>query len=390
MSKISEAKNSRRIVRTFSWASFLNDMGSDMISSIWPLFVLSFTGVNMQILGLIDGIGGAIVSISQAVSGYLSDRLRKRKVFIWTGYLFAGFSRIGYALSITWHWLIPFRIMDRSGKMRGSPRDAIIADISTVQTRGRNFGFLRMMDNLGAVFGIIISILLIQYLGYKTVFMIAAIPSVLGALLVIFFIKERPFKKQNIFKGIHFSDLNKNFRLFLISSAIFALGSFSYSFLLIYAKNFGFSETFVPILYLIFTLMASIFSIPFGKLTDRIGRKKVVGISFLFWILTCLTLIFVRSYLGLIFIFILYGIHLAAKEVSQKTFVSELVPIEFRASGLGGFQMVIGLAALPSSFLAGFLWDRIGILVPLYFSLGLTIIAFFMLMFVKDTKRADN
>ena len=208
-----ESKESRRVVRTFSWASFLNDMGSDMIFAIWPIFVTSFTGVNMQILGLIDGIGDALVSVSQAVSGYVSDRLRKRKFFIWTGYSFAVISRIGYAFSTTWQWLIPFRIIDRSGKMRGSPRDAIIADVSTDENRGRNFGFLRMMDNLGAVFGIIFSILLIQYLGYKTVFMIATIPSILATLLIIFFIKERPLEKSKLFKGIRLSNLSKNFKL---------------------------------------------------------------------------------------------------------------------------------------------------------------------------------
>lgn len=359
-----------------------------MIFAIWPLFVTSFTGVNMAILGLIDGLGDAIVSISQAISGYYSDKLKIRKFFIWTGYAFSALSRVGYALSTAWQWLIPFRILDRSGKMRGSPRDAIIADASTNENRGKNFGFLRMMDNLGAVFGIIFSILLIQYLSYKTVFLIATIPSILATLLIIFFIKERPLTGTKLFKGIRLSNLNKNFRLFLLLSAIFALGSFSYSFLLIYAKNFGFQVTYVPVLYLIFTVVASILSIPFGKLTDKIGRKKVVGISFIAWAFTCLSLIFIRSYWGLILIFILYGIHLSAKDVSQRTFVSELVPEEFRASGLGGFQMVVGLAALPSSLFAGLLWDKIGLLTPLYVSLGLTVIAFLMLTFVKDTKKA--
>lgn len=340
----------------------------------------------MEILGLIDGIGEAIVSISQAVSGYVSDRLRKRKIFIWTGYALAVLSRIGYALSTTWHWLIPFRILDRSGKMRGSPRDAIIADVSTNENRGRNFGILRMMDNLGAVFGIIFAIIFIQYLGYKTVFLIATIPSVLATLLIIIFVKERPLAKTKLFKGIRLSNLNRNFRLFMLLSTIFALGSFSYSFLLIYAKNFGFAVTFVPVLYLIFTVVASILSIPFGKLADKIGRKKVVGISFLAWAFTCLALIFLRSNFGLIIIFILYGIHLSAKDVSQRTFVSELAPAQFRASGLGGFQMVVGLVALPSSLMAGFLWEKAGILVPLYFSIALTAIAFFLLLFIKDTK----
>jgi len=147
-----EKKETRKTVRTFAFASFLNDLGSDMIYPVWPLFVTSVLGANMAVLGFIDGLGEAIVSISQAASGYVSDRLRRRKIFIWTGYLFGSLSRIGYALTTLWQHLIPFKIMDRAGKIRGAPRDAIIADISTEENRGKNFGLLRAMDNLGEVF----------------------------------------------------------------------------------------------------------------------------------------------------------------------------------------------------------------------------------------------
>jgi len=135
-------KESRKVITIFSLASFLNDFGSDMIYPIWPLFVTSFLGANMAVLGFIDGLGDAIVSISQAVSGYLSDRVKKRKIFIWTGYLFGSMSRIGYALSTMWQYLVPFRILDRSGKIRGAPRDAIVADVSTKENRGKNLGYL--------------------------------------------------------------------------------------------------------------------------------------------------------------------------------------------------------------------------------------------------------
>jgi len=120
-----EKKETRKTVRTFAFASFLNDLGSDMIYPVWPLFVTSVLGANMAVLGFIDGLGEAIVSISQAASGYVSDRLRRRKIFIWTGYLFGSLSRIGYALSTLWQHLIPFKIMDMAGKIRGAPRDAI-------------------------------------------------------------------------------------------------------------------------------------------------------------------------------------------------------------------------------------------------------------------------
>jgi MFS family permease len=154
---------------TFALASFLNDFGSDMVYPIWPLFVTSILKADMAVLGFIDGLGDAVVSISQAISGYLADRLRRRKIFVWTGYLFGSASRIGYAFSTVWGYLIPFRILDRAGKMRGAPRDAIIADISTDENRGKNFGLLRAMDNLGAVCGIIVCVWFLSFFRVGTI-----------------------------------------------------------------------------------------------------------------------------------------------------------------------------------------------------------------------------
>ncbi len=377
-------KKTKKTIRTFGLASFLNDMGSDMIYPIWPLFVTSVLGANMTVLGLIDGLGEAVVSISKAFSGYMSDRLKKRKIFIWTGYLLGSLSRIGYALSTVWQHLIPFKIFDRAGKIRSAPRDAIIADISEKENRGKNFGFIRAMDHFGAVIGIIICILFFKYLGYKNLFLLAAIPSVIGALLILSLIKEKKPVKKEVHQKISFRNIDKNFKLFIFLSAIFALGSFSYSFLLIFAKEFGFQATFVPVLYLIFTAVASIFAIPFGKLADRIGRKSVLFLSYIFWALLCIIFIFIHSYIAIIASFILYGLHKGALEPVQKTFVSELAPVKYRASSLGGFQMVIGLSALPSSLIAGILWDKINLYTPFYLSLGLTILSSLILLFVKE------
>ncbi len=357
-----------------------------MIYPIWPLFVTSVLGANMAVLGFIDGLGDAIVSISQAISGYISDRIRKRKFFVWLGYFFGALSRIGYALSSSWQHLIPFRILDRAGKMRGAPRDATIADVSTNENRGRNFGLLRAMDNLGAVCGITVCILFFGLLGYKKLFLIAAIPSIIGALLILFLIKEKKIADISIYKGLSFKDLDRNFKLFLFLSSLFSLGSFSYSFLLVYAKEFGFSVVFVPVLYLIFTAVASVFSLPFGKLSDKIGRKSLLSFSYILWGLVCLNLIFFQSHLPIIFAFVLYGLHRGALEPAQKTFVSEISPTKYRASGLGVFQMVTGLCALPASFIAGMLWDKISIFTPFYFSLILTLLSITMLMFVKESK----
>lgn len=379
-----EQKETKKTIRTFALASFLNDMGSDMIYPIWPLFVTTVLGANMAVLGFIDGLGDALVSVSQAASGYLSDRIRKRKVFVWLGYFFGALSRIGYAFTPTWQQLIPFRVLDRAGKMRGAPRDAIIADVSSDKDRGRNFGILRAMDNFGAVCGIIICMLFVSKLGYRNLFLLAAIPSAIGALMIFFVVKEKETSGTKVFKGFSLKSIDFNFGLFLCLSAFFALGSFSYSFLLVFAGKAGFSPVFVPVLYLIFTVFAALFSFPFGKLADRIGRKKVLFISFIFWMAVCLIFILNRSYPAIILGFVLYGLHKAALEPVQKTIVSELAPKEYRASSLGAFQMVVGLCALPASFAAGLLWDKIGIFSPFYLSIGLTIVAIALLMLVKE------
>lgn len=373
----------KKTIRIFAAASFLNDMGSDIIYPIWPLFLTTVLKANMAALGFLDGLGDAIVSLSQAASGYASDKIKKRRVFIWLGYLFGALSRIGYALSSFWPHLIPFRILDRAGKIRSAPRDAFVADISDEKNRGRNFGILRAMDHLGAVFGILICIFLFKALGYRVLFALAALPSFISAALVFSFIKEKKSEQLTIHKGISFKELDRNFTLFLILSSIFALGAFSYSFLLVYAKEFGFTITFVPVLYLIFTGAASLFSYPFGKLADRIGRKPVLLLSYFFWIIVCLTVISKPNRWMLFLVFILYGAHKGALEPVQKTFVSELAPCEFRASCLGGFQMVVGLCALPASFIAGVLWEAVGMLAPFAVSLALTIVSGGMLFFVK-------
>jgi len=239
------------------------------------------------------------------------------------------------------------------------------------------------MDNLGAFFGILICIFLFRLLGYRLLFALATLPSIASAFLIFFLIKERKTEKIKIYKGISLKDLDNNFRLFLLLSSLYACGAFSYSFLLIYAKEFGFKITFIPVLYLIFTATASLFSFPFGKLSDKIGRKSVLMLSYFFWAAVCLILILRPNRLMIILVFILYGAHRGALEPVQRTFVCELAPQEFRASCLGGFQMIIGLCAFPASFIAGILWTSLGMFAPFIFSLVLTVMAGIMLIYVK-------
>lgn len=384
-----DQRSANKTIRVFAAASFLNDLGSDIIYPVWPLFVTSALGANMAVLGFIDGLGDAIVSLAQAASGYLSDRVRKRKVFIWIGYSFGSLSRIGYAFSSLWQQLIPFRVFDRLGKIRSAPRDAVIADLSTDENRGKHFGLLRSMDNLGAVCGILICIGFF-HLGYRTLFLMAAVPSAIAVALVLALIKEHRRGGSKVFKGLSLKHLDRNFWLFLLLSSLFALGSFSYSFLLLYANGMGVRESRLPVLYLVFTLIAALLSLPFGRLSDSIGRKRVMLMSFLAWGMTCLGFLVLRGVWGAFSCIALYGVHRAALEPVQKTLVAELAPADFRASALGGFQMIVGLCAFPSSFVAGLLWYHLDTTAPLYLSLVLTAFSIIVLLFVKEKRNGGG
>ena len=377
-----EQKIAKQTLKTFGWASFWHDVGSDIVFSVWPLFVTQTLGAPVAALGWIDGLGDAIVAMSQAVSGWWSDRIGKRKVFVWVGYLIGGFARLGYALAPTWGWLIPFRMMDRTGKMRGSPRDAILSDQSTAENRASNFGYLRMMDNAGAVIGTLTAALLLGILGHRTLFLLAAIPSALVAIMVYKRIPEAKSTEKKIYKGFNLRKLSPNLTRYFVGSGIFALGSFSYSFLLLYASHSGFIFATVPLLYLLYTVVAAIGSLPAGRLADKWGRRPTLLLALAFWALSLLA--FAQdSWIAIIIAFVLYGAHLATLGPVQTALAAELAPPDHVAGTLGSYQMVMGLVALPASVIAGYLWSVFGATVPLLFSFGLTVVAGVVLATIK-------
>ncbi len=381
----------RKSVWTFGLASFFNDLGSDMISPLWPILVKETLGASFKVLGILDGFRESVMSISQVFSGYLSDRFHQRKIFIWLGYVGAGLGRLGYAISLHWWHLFPFSLIDRAGKMRDAPRDAMVADLSDRASRARNFGLIEILDNLGAVVGIVISIILVRFLDLRLILALAAIPSLVSVLLVVFLIKDhKDGASPSPFRGLRLKSLNRDFRLFTLSSIFFTLSFFSYSFLLLFLKDQGFSLPTLPIFYLIFTVCASLFSGVSGHLADRFSRKLTILISFALWGASLLGFIFIPklSLLPAIILFILYGAHKGMLKPAQSAYVAESAAPEARASVLGFYKMITGLCALPASFMAGLLWDAYGSTAPFIFALVLTILAFGVMFMVKETKEA--
>lgn len=402
-----EMPTERCVITTFGSASFLNDMGSDIVFSIWPVFValIAPPGLAPLILGLVDGIGDFVVNISKGFSGFISDKMQKRKVFIWSGYTMGASSRLIYAFTPIWQWLVPAKILDRAGKLRGAPRDAIVADVSSHETRGKNFGILRALDNTGATLGVLITIAFVTFvvpwltlvLGYdlltslRLLFIFATIPTIIGALLVLFRIAD--YRRELGKPVFRISGINRSLAIFIMLSIIFALASFSWSLVTLYAGAFLVIPISpylgVPVAYLIFTLTAALTSAPLGELGDRIGRRPMILIGFIFFGTMCAIFLFVPNFWTVLFALIFYGVSIGATVPMQSSLVSELSPIEVRASMLGLYQMLIGIALLPASLIAGYLWVLLGPSFTFGLALILTLIAALLLPFVHESDSYD-
>jgi len=340
--------------------SFLNDLSSEMIMPILPMFITALGGAGL-IVGLIGGLRDSISSVLKVFAGYWSDKSGKRKIFVSSGYLISALFKISLAFSKIWQHILVFASLERIGKgLRTAPRDAIIAD-SLPKERGKGFGIHRAMDTSGAITGSIVVFLLFWFFGFnfKSIILIAAILAFLS-LIPLYFVKERKRKLQNINLKISLKNLPQSLKLFILISGIFALANFSYMFFILRAQEFfvGKLSIGIPILlYILFNIFYAVFAIPFGRLSDKIGRKKVIVFGYLLFSLTSLGFAFFNSLIAFIVLFALYGMVYAIVDGNQRAYVSDLSSEELRATALGTFHTTIGLTALPASLIAGFLWQ---------------------------------
>ncbi len=340
--------------------SFLNDFSSEMIIPILPLFIKASGGTGL-IVGLIGGLRDSISSILKILGGVFSDKLGKRKVFVFSGYLISAIFKLFLSFSAIWQEILIFSALERVGKgIRTAPRDAIIAD-SLPKERGKGFGIHRAMDTLGAIGGSISVFVLFWFLGFNfnSIILIAAIFSFLS-LIPLCFVKERKKKAQNINLKIGFKNLPKSLKLFILTSTIFALANFSYMFFILKAQRLftGKLSIGTPILlYLLFNIFYALLAVPFGKLSDKIGRKKVLIFGYLLFSLTCIGFALFNCLTAFVILFAIYGVVYAILDGNQRAFVSDLSPNELKATALGTFHTSTGLMNLPASLIAGFLWQ---------------------------------
>jgi MFS family permease len=376
--------------------SFLTDVSSEMIFPLVPIFLTSVLGAPVALLGVIEGIAEATADILKMISGIYSDKIGKRKPFVIAGYGLSTIVKPIFAFSYSWQHILGARFLDRVGKgLRGSARDAIIADYTNDKTRGKAFGYRKMMDSLGATIGPLIAFLLLPVLlatnaqgdAYRTLFALAVIPAAL-AVLLLFFVKEKesPAKPGWKFSLSGFSPVLK---ANLAVSLFFSLGTFSYAFFVLRAQDVGMQIAFIPVAYMFYNLIYSFSAIPAGLVSDIVGRRKVILAGYLLFATTCLGFGFFSSQFAIFVLFGLYGVFMAIIESVQRAYVSDLAPKELRGTALGVYQGTIGIAALPASIIAGFLWEikAFDARATFIFGAGIALISFAaFLLFVREKR----
>jgi len=341
--------------------SLINDLSSEMILPILPLFIASLGGSGVAI-GLIGGARDSITSLLKVFSGYLSDRTDKKKKLIFSGYLLSSVFKILLAFSKTWHHALIFIGFERIGKgLRDAPRDTIIAQ-SMPHRKGRAFGIHRAFDTTGAIIGSIVSLVLFWGFGFsfRTIILLSATIA-FSSLIPIKWVTEKKQQKKHLisFKKTLFNLPNK-LKLFLIITALFSLANFSYMFFILRAqKLFGNGpKTAIPILlYILFNIFYAGLAIPFGNLADKIGRKKVLSVGYFLFIVTTIGFAYAQSLIAYIVLFALYGTVKSIVDANQRALTSELSGENAHGTSLGAYHTVNGLFALPASIIAGALWQ---------------------------------
>ncbi|MDU2066768.1 MAG: MFS transporter [Sporomusaceae bacterium] len=351
--------------------SLFTDISSEMIYPLIPLYLTAVLGASPTFLGIIEGIAESLASLLKVVSGRMADRLQQRKSLAILGYGLSGIGKILFVVATSWVGILWARISDRFGKgIRTAPRDAIIADACTETTRGKAFGLHRAMDTAGAVIGIALAYcLFVFYQGdYVNVFWLSIIPAAIGVAL-LFLVDDSKRDKIEQIKRVPFlwKNLDKKLRFFLIISFIFNLGNSSNQFLLIRAGNIGFSPEQIILLYLEMNISYLLISYPAGRLSDKIGRRFLLVLGYLVYGLVYLGFAFVNSAAMCVVLFGIYGLYSGLTDGVEKAFLADAAPGDQKASVYGLHALITGIALLPASLIAGFLWDWLGASAPFWF-----------------------
>jgi MFS family permease len=365
--------------------SLLSDISTEMIYPLVPIFLTETLAAPKTAVGLIEGIAVGTASIVTAFSGWISDRMGRRKPVAFTGYALTAASRPLLALASLWPVVMAARFADRFGKgIRSAPKDALLADSTPSRLWGRAYGFERMMDHSGAVFGPLIGLLLLWLYGEQrisTIFLISTVPAATAALLILT-VRETRAREGSSPRQVRLSlaGTSPEFKKLLIVTAVFGMANSANAFLILRAENLGLATGMTILAYALFNAIASLFSMPAGAASDRLGRRNLLAAGYA---------VYAISYLGFALateawmvwpLFALYGLFPALTEGVAKAMAVDTAGTAGRATAIGIYAMILGVTQIAASSVGGLLWDLVSPAATFYFGAGLALLSVLLLI----------
>ena len=343
-------------------AALLNDAASELIYPLLPIFLTTTLGATPVVIGLIEGAADGLSSILKYFSGAWSDRAKKRKPLIVSGYALAAASRLLIAAATVWPLVLTARLVDRTGKgMRSAPRDAMIADVTPPEQRGRAYGFHRALDHTGAIVGPLLAILLLQGFGLslRMTFFLAVVPGAIGVLLLAFLLKETEHVPHPAHHGNPRVTLPKEFRGAITAVAMFALANSSDAFLLLQAHAAGVSTAMLPALWAAHHVIKSLFSMRAGALSDRVDRRWLLVAGWTSYAAIYALFPYAQTLTSFVILFVAYAIPFTLAEGAERAWIADLVPAEARGRSFGIYYLANGLCVLAGTALFGVLYQQV-------------------------------
>jgi MFS family permease len=380
-----------RNVKLLGAASLLNDIASEMIFPLLPQFLITVLGGTRFELGMIEGVADSASSLLKLWFGAWSDRVAGRKGFVIFGYALAAVSRplLG-VVGAPWQLFIA-RTADRVGKgVRTSPRDALIADSTAADSRGRAFGFHRAMDHLGAAIGPILAAVFLWWWpdNLRLLFLLTLLPGLMVVGILALGLREVPLTEP-AGAGFHWTlrPFSRSFRLYLVALIVFTLGNSSDAFLLVRASELGVPVAALPLLWFAFHIVKSGGNLLVGRVVDRIGPRLPLIVGWFVYAAVYLAFALATAAWHAWAFFLVYAVFYALTEPAEKTLVVNLVGPQRKGLAFGWYNFAVGIAALPSSLIFGAIYQRVGPLAAFGWGAGLALLAVVILTAVPSVDR---
>ena len=349
-------------VIVLGFVSLLNDVASDMIAPLLPIFLSATLGAGPAVLGLIEGVAETTSSLLKLYAGRLGDRGIGHKRLVLSGYLISNLVRPLIGIATSWPFVLAMRFADRVGKgVRTAPRDALIALSVEKEQRGYAFGLHRAMDHTGAMIGPLIAALLLAWgMSIGHVFLASVVPGILVILLLSFGVKERvPHNNNSPLPPFNFRTLPHDLRRLIFAAGLLALAAVPDAFLVLWLHANGIHVALIPVLWAAAHGLRALVSLPAGRLSDRIGRLNVMAGGWTARVLMLAIMPWVQTLHIVILLFMLYAMSTAATEGAERALIGDVSSSEMRGSAFGAYHMTVGLLALPGALWFGAVWQMI-------------------------------